>query len=143
MPPFAEAEATPLLPPKQLTAVVMLAVAVSAVGCVRVVLALAVHPFASVMESTYVPAMSEEMSSFVLVKLPGPLQLRPNGVVPPTIVALIDPVEAPEQLMFVPPTTVGALREALSTAGASRVYVAEVEQRLDPATTARKGEAGR
>ena len=57
MPPFAVAFALPLLPPKQLTLVVAVAVAASAdASWVIVTLAVAVHPWASVMVTVYEPA---------------------------------------------------------------------------------------
>ena len=57
MPPVAVTLALPLLPPKQLTLVVAVAVAANAdAGCVIATLAVAVHPFASVMVTVYEPA---------------------------------------------------------------------------------------
>jgi len=57
VPPFAVTLALPLLPPKQLTLVVAVAVAASAeAGWVMLTLAVAVHPFASVMVTVYEPA---------------------------------------------------------------------------------------
>jgi hypothetical protein len=58
VPPEAVTAAEPVLPPKQSTGDEV-AVAVSAVGCVTVVIAVAVHPFASVTVTVYVPAVSE------------------------------------------------------------------------------------
>jgi hypothetical protein len=57
VPPEVVTEAVPVVPPLQSTGVVAV-VAVTAVGCVKVTLAVVLHPFASVTVTVYDPAIN-------------------------------------------------------------------------------------
>jgi hypothetical protein len=104
---LAETTADPVAPPKQITGEDV-AVAVNAVGCVTVVVADEVQPFASVTITVYVPAES-------------PVALDPfpplgdhayvYGVVPPVGVTVAEPVLPPKQ------STGDELAEVVSTGG--------------------------
>ena len=87
----------PLFPPLHDT-LVEVELKTIALGCVIVALACAVHPFASVTVTLYVPAGKPVKSSPVDPLLHTQLY----AAVPPLTVKLIDPVEAPLHDTFVP-----------------------------------------
>ena len=69
VPPLAEISAEPSLPPKQVTLLTRVQVAINCVGWVTTDSQVDVHPFASVTVTVYVPAVSPLMLDEVAVLL--------------------------------------------------------------------------
>ena len=100
VPPEPATVAEPVDCPKQftLTTVPALIVAVTALGCVNVTVAVAVQPLASVVVTRYVPAASP-LSVCVVAVVD---HAKPYGVVPPAGLAVTDPSDEPKQLICDP-----------------------------------------
>ena len=103
VPPVAVILIAPVDCPKQFTLLTTPPILI-AVDCVTVNELVAVHEFASVTVTVYVPDVSDEISS-VDAEL---LQAYVNVPVPPVAVILIAPVDCPKQftLLATPPTLI-------------------------------------
>ena len=97
-PPPAVTVAEPFVPPKQETFVVAVIFAVTCVGCEIVVVAVCVHPPASVTSTVYVPTPNPVAVAPVP---PEGVQLYVYPPEPPLAVTVADPFVPPKQETFV------------------------------------------
>jgi hypothetical protein len=125
VPPDAEKVPEAVASPKQARVTSAVLASVRTDGSDKVIEMDDVHPFASVTVTVYIPAFSAEISSIAEVNAEGPVHAYVYGASPPDTVRLMDPSDAPLQVILYPPAKVAA-EYVRDNAGCTVIRILEV-----------------